>query len=340
MEALRRESTMSGVLDTAILRFDPPRVLRHAHVQSLLGNWPVRDWLARRRAAALLATSTAEILDCGDARLLGYYSPPPAEPKGLVVLLHGWEGSADSQYMLSAGALAHDAGYGVFRLNFRDHGNTHALNEGLFHSCRLGEVARAVAEAAARHPARRLVLIGYSLGGNFALRVAAVAPRIGLPLDRVVAICPVLKPHGTMRALERGLWIYRHYFLRRWRRSLRAKAAAFPRLYDFGRLERFRTLTETTAYFVERYTEFRDLDAYLNGYSLTGGTLEGLVVPARMIVADDDPVIPIADLDDVARPPALEITRAPGGGHCGFVEDFFLGSWLDRQLRAELDAAG
>jgi len=331
---------MSGVLDTAGLVFDPPRLLRHAHVQSLLGSWPVRDWLARRRAAALLSVSTAEILDCGDARLLGYYSPSAGRPKGLVVLLHGWEGSADSQYILSAGALAHGLGYGVFRLNFRDHGNTHALNEGLFHSCRLDEVVRAVAEAAARHPAPRVVLIGYSLGGNFALRVAAVAPSYGLTLDRVIAICPVLRPHSTMQALESGLWIYRHHFLRRWRRSLRAKAAAFPKLYDFGRLERFRTLTETTAYFVERYTEFPDLDAYLNGYSLTGDRLAGLEVPARMIVAEDDPVIPIADLAAVARPPALEITRAPGGGHCGFVEDFFLGCWLDRQLRTELDVLG
>lgn len=242
--------------------------------------------------------------------------------------------------MLDTGALAHRLGYDVFRLNFRDHGATHALNEGLFHSCRLDEVVSAVARIAELHPAPRTVLIGYSLGGNFALRVAALAPRMGLALDRVVAICPVLRPHSTMEALERGLWIYRRYFLRRWRRSLLAKAAAFPALYDFGPLERFRTLTETTAYFVERYTEFPDLDAYLNGYSLTGDRLAGLEVPARMIVAEDDPVIPVADLAALARPPALEITRAPGGGHCGFVEDFFLGCWLDRQLRAELDVVG
>src|SRR5690606_41959690 len=52
------ESTMSGVLDTAGLVFAPPRLLRHAHVQSLLGSWPGRGWLARRRAAPLLAAST------------------------------------------------------------------------------------------------------------------------------------------------------------------------------------------------------------------------------------------------------------------------------------------
>lgn len=329
---------MSAMLDTATLDFLPPRPLRHAHVQSLLGSWPVRHWVARRRAASLLAAARPEILDGGGARLLGFHSRCEGAPKGLVVLLHGWEGSTESEYMLSAGALAHRSGFDVLRLNFRDHGNTHALNEGLFHSCRLDEVGHAVAAAAALRPVPRLVLIGYSLGGNFALRVAAKAREFGLALDRVVAICPVLRPHSTMEALESGLWIYRHYFLRRWRRSLLAKAAAFPTLYDFGPLERFPTLTETTAYFVERYTEFPDLDAYLNGYSLTGPVLESLDVPSRIIAAQDDPVIPIADLSEIARPPALEITLAPNGGHCGFIEDFLLGSWLDRQLLAELVA--
>lgn len=329
---------MNTALDTFRVDFAPPRALRHAHVQSLLGGWPLHERIARRRARAMLDVAKPEILDCGDARLLGFYSPSPRPPRGLVVLLHGWEGSADSRYMLATGALAHRLGYDVFRLNFRDHGATHALNEGLFHSCRLDEVVAAVAGAAERHPAPRTVLIGYSLGGNFALRVAVRAGRAGLRLDRVIAVCPVLCPHSTMRALENGLWIYRRHFLRRWRRSLLAKAAAFPELYDFGDLTRFRTLTETTEFFVERYTEFGSLGEYLDGYALTGDALAGLDVPARLIAASDDPVIPSADLARIARSPALEITLAPAGGHCGFIENLRLGSWLDRELLAELDA--
>jgi len=286
----------------------------------------------------MLAVAKPEILDCGDARLLGFYSPSPGPGRGLVVLLHGWEGSADSRYMLASGALAHRHGFDVFRLNFRDHGGTHALNEGLFHSCRLDEVVAAVARVAERYAAPKTVLIGYSLGGNFALRVAVRAAAAGLRLDRVIAICPVLCPHSTMRALENGLWIYRRHFLSRWRRSLTAKAAAFPHLYDFGDLTRFRTLTATTEYFVERYTEFGSLAEYLDGYTLTGDVLAGLDVPARLIAARDDPVIPSADLGRIARSPALEITLAPAGGHCGFIENLRLGSWLDRQLVAELDA--
>src|SRR5690606_16643660 len=97
-------------------------------------------------------------------------------------------------------------------------------------------------------------------------------------------------------------------------------------------------LTATTEYFVERYTEFGSLDAYLDGYALTGEVLAGLEVPSRLIAACDDPVIPSADLERIARSPALEVTLAPGGGHCGFIENLALRSWLDRQLLAELDA--
>jgi predicted alpha/beta-fold hydrolase len=317
-----------------------PRGLRHPHLQSLLAGWPFRGRTLQRRAAALLGVSRREIVDCGDGvRLLGFSSMPPGRSRGLAILLHGWEGSADASYVLSVGGRLFEAGFEVFRLNFRDHGESYGLNRELFHSCRIDEVVGATRSILATHPAQRAFLIGHSLGGNFALRVAARAPAAAIALTKVVAICPVLRPHSTMRALEEGLWIYREYFLRRWRRSLLAKAACFPDLYDFGDLRRFATLTATTDFFVRQYTPFADLDAYLSGYAITGDALRGLTVPARLIAAADDPVIPIADLDDVAASHALTISVFPHGGHCAFLEDYRLRSWTDRAVLAELDGA-
>ncbi len=325
----------------AVGAFEPPLGLRHHHVQSLLAGWPWRHSWLRRRATSLLAATRDEIVDCGaGVRLLGHYSAPGSEARGLAILLHGWEGSADASYVVSLGGLLHAAGYAVFRLNFRDHGETFALNRELFHSCRIEEVVGAVAAVAARHSAGRpTFLVGHSLGGNFALRAAARAPAAGIALRKVVAVCPVLRPHSTMRALEDGLWVYRHYFLRRWRRSLLAKAACFPELYDFGDLRRFRTLTATTEFFATRYASFSDLDAYLNGYAITGDALAKLAVPARLIAAADDPVIPSADLKDLAVTSALEIEVLARGGHCAFLEDYGLRSWLDRAVLAEIESA-
>jgi predicted alpha/beta-fold hydrolase len=234
-----------------------------------------------------------------------------------------------------------EAGFSVFRLNFRDHGETQALNEGLFHSCRIDEVARAATRVREQFPTRHFAIVGQSLGGNFALRIAARASREGLEIGRVLAVCPVLRPHSTMLALDRGWWLYRRYFLARWRRSLLAKAEVFPHLYQFGDLRRFDTLTATTEFFVENYTEFESLDRYLEGYAIVGDALSVLDAPCRILVAADDPIIPVADLALLARPSALEITTLRRGGHCGFVDRLNGPSWIDRmRKRSAMDDIG
>jgi predicted alpha/beta-fold hydrolase len=317
--------------------FRPGRLVGHRHVQSMIKQAPWRRRRVLASAAGLIASASSELINCGDGiRLQGYLSRPDSAERGLVVLLHGWEGSADSSYILSAGSALLEAGFAVFRLNLRDHGDTQALNQGLFHSCRINEVLNAVTVIREKFAASRFAIVGQSLGGNFALRIAARAERAGLEIDRVLAVCPVLKPHSTMHALDHGLWIYRHYFLNRWRRSLAAKAAAFPDLYAFGDLKRFNSLTATTGYFVERYTEFETLDQYLNGYALTGTALEAVSVSSRMILAADDPLIPIDDLNQLARPSMLEVTLVRHGGHCGFVDLWTGPTWIDRAIVADI----
>ena len=319
--------------------FKPPPGLRHRHVQTMLSRMPLHAPVTRHRIKALLNASREEIVECGDGvRLMGLLSARSPAARGLVIMLHGWEGSADSIYMLSAGATLHERGYDVFRLNFRDHGATHALNEGIFHSCLIDEVANAVKAIQDRHRASRTVLVGFSLGGNFALRVAVRAAGAGIDLDRVVAVCPVLRPKNTMHALETGLWVYRRYFLTRWRRSLAAKSRTFPGRYDFGDLRRLRTLSATTEFLVTRYSGFPDLDTYLEGYAITGRALEGLDVPTRIIAAEDDPVIPARDLADLARSSALSVSLFPHGGHCGFVAGYGLRNWLDDAIAGLLEA--
>ena len=143
-----------------------------------------------------------------------------------------------------------------------------------------------------------------------------------------------------MAQLETG-WIgYRLYFLRKWRRSLLTKQACFPELYDFGDLRALPTLTATTDFFVREYTEFPDMESYLDGYAITGAALAGLEVPSRIITAADDPVIPVEDLVRLARSDALQVMVTPAGGHCGFVQDWRLASWVDQAIVEALHDPG
>jgi predicted alpha/beta-fold hydrolase len=317
--------------------FAPPRWLSNPHVQSILPSLKLRRPLLASRARDLLRASVDHVLDCGDGvRLLGHYSSQAAAGRipanELAILLHGWEGSAESLYVLSLGSYLFERGCDVFRLNFRDHGPSHHLNEDIFHSCRLDEVVGAVKCIQTMLPKSRTTLAGFSLGGNFALRVAAAATQAGIRLERSVAVCPVLRPHSTMDILEHGSFVYRWYFMDKWKRSLRLKQSLFPQRFDFGPILSQRSIKSMTQILVARFSEFADLDAYLNGYAIVGDALAQLAVPSHILFALDDPIIPATDLKDLARTPYLHINAVPQGGHCGFMDKLNRESWADRQI--------
>jgi hypothetical protein len=325
---------------TAAADFAPAFWLRNRHVQSMLASTSWRRGRVLRRSAPLTAAAGELLLDCGaGVRLQCFISTPAHSAAGPVVLLHGWEGSADSLYVLSLAAQLFERGFEVVRLNLRDHGETHHLNRELFHSCRLAEVVGAVAALQRHFNGRPLQLVGFSLGGNFWLRVAARAPAVGLELARVVAVSPVLDPPGTLAALQTGPPGYEAYFVRKWLRSLRKKQAAWPDTYDFRELARLRDLKLMTAELVRCYTDFPTLEDYLHGYGITGRRLATLEAPANVLISLDDPIIPAAGLAELARPAALSITVTRRGGHCGFFEQLSGPTWLERRIMALLGAS-
>jgi predicted alpha/beta-fold hydrolase len=317
--------------------FNPPFLLRNRHTQSILNSIKLRRPFVARRSKGMLKAATPHILDCGDGvRLLGYYSGHNSgtglKERDLCILIHGWEGSVDSSYVVSSGGFLWNRGMDVFRLNLRDHGASHHLNEELFHSCRIDEVVGAVKQIATHFPHKRLLLAGFSLGGNFALRVAVRAPKAEINLDQVVAVCPVLYPPATLHAMETGLPIYEKYFMKKWRRSLAVKRRFFPDNKALSRIGGFRNIREMTDYFVRHCTEYPDLLTYLNGYAITGTRLADLTVPSTIISSMDDPVIPATDLKNLARPVSLHIETTRYGGHCGYLKDFRLTSWADQRI--------
>jgi len=320
--------------------FRPPRWLRNRHLQSILPSLPARRRWVMPRTAPVRAASQELLLDCGDGvRLQCFHADPAragiARAGRVAVLVHGWEGNSDALYILSLAQQLFELGFDVVRLNLRDHGDTHHLNRELFHSCRLPEVVGAVQRLQGLLPAQPLHLVGFSLGGNFMLRVAAQADT-GLDIASVIAVSPVLDPGATLAALEHGFRPYHKYFVRKWLGSLFKKQAAWPEHYDFTELAGNPDLRRLTTLLVDRFTDFASLEDYLNGYAITGSQLTHLKVPATLITALDDPIIPVAGLLKIARPQALGVIVTRRGGHCGFLEDLVRPSWAERRIVAQL----
>lgn len=314
-----------------IENFQPPLGLRSRHTQSLISSSPIRRQIVWRRSEALRAVQQALLLDGGDGvRLQGYLSAQTARAsRGLVTLLHGWEGSVNSNYILSNGARLFAAGFDVFRLNFRDHGETHHLNPGMFHSNRLEEVVNALLDLQTRLQASNWLLAGYSLGGNFALRIALQAPAVGLDVRQVVAICPVIDPAKALQAMEDGNWFYERYFERKWKRSLAIKRQCFPELYAHDDWSQLGSIRDRTHYLATQYAGFKDSEAYYDGYSIAGNRLLDLKIPSTLLTAADDPVVPVGDFMNLPDIEPLEVLVSPYGGHCGFLKNWKLESMAE-----------
>jgi len=318
-------------------QFSPAPWARSPHLQTIFGSLSLRVWGTNEMTDA----SHEMIVDAGDGvRLLGCRSRQRERPpRGLIILLHGWEGSADSTYMRSTGRFFYRLGYDIFRLNLRDHGRSHHLNRGLFHGALTDETARAVAAICGLLPDGPCYLVGFSLGGNFALRIAmrqAVAQISNL--KEVFCISPALDPYKATLAIDSGLSAYRRYFLAKWKRSLRKKQRIFPELYNFDGILHHGTCLALTEAIMPYYPEFGDYRDYFRRYTLTGDVLDSLALPATVFVSEDDPVVAAQDFHHLPENKYLHLSIQKCGGHCGFLDPFPWGCWYERRIAQIIQA--
>jgi len=312
--------------------FSPGFFFRNPHIQTFLG----RSKFRLREEEALRQVSAPVILDGGNGvRLLGYHSRQPgSNSRGLITLIHGWEGSADSTYILSTASYFFQRGFDIFRLNLRDHGESHHLNKGLFHGALLPETFGAMQHIGRLCRQGHVYIVGFSLGGNYALRLALKHNRQdSIPsLSHVFAVSPALDPYKATLAIDQGLAIYRRYFLKKWKRSLRKKEMLFPDLYDFRSMMKIKTCMELTEAIMPYYPDFSDYRQYFSHYTLTDKTFSGLSIPTTIMISQDDPVVPIEDFHALRHQQNLYLSIQRHGGHCGFIDMPGFSCWYERKI--------
>lgn len=296
--------------------YRPPRGMGNPHLQTILSSLGRKITLPQREAS-FIAAADEQCYEIDGIKLIVHQHLQTDAP--LVVIIPGLLGNSNSSYVVSSAKSLWAAGFCVARLNLRDHGNTEHLNEGLFHSALIDEVVALIEHLQREIGQRGTGVLGYSLGGNFALRVAR---RLDIA---TLAVCPALSPEETMWKIERNVF-YQRYFVRKWRMLWRAKQAAFPMHYNFDNAMHLSTISALTDYFVRYHTQFNNTEQYFDAYDLTGSKLDG--VNAQILAAHDDPIIPAAHYATLPTSIGLEVV--PSGGHGAFLESWRLDSWADR----------
>ena len=325
---------MAEIHDQFNLTFKPRWLARNRHFQTIFSSY------YRRHGTAMQQAAQEMILDAGNGvRLQGYYSPQStSHSRGMVLLLHGWLGSINASYVVTLGEYLFHQGYAIFRLNLRDHGDTHQLNPGPFRGDLLDEVFAAIRWIAQLDIEQPLHLIGASLGGNFALRLAWRHSQTPLPnLQHTITICPVLDPHQTTLQLDNGYWLYLAYFRHKWRRSMRRKQALFPNLYDFSAEIAAQKCMDMTEIFVRNHSPYPNALAYFKNYTVTPEMMLALRSPTTLIPAVDDPIVPIKEFRPFSDLTSqLKVYVQPYGGHVGFIDIFPVRHWICEAVLAIL----
>jgi predicted alpha/beta-fold hydrolase len=297
--------------------FVPHPRLRNGHLMTVFA------WGRKRPPASLPPVETRLFDVAADTRVTAdcFWQPDRAAHPAIIVL-HGLEGSSTAHYMTGIAAKAYAAGFSAVLLNQRNCGGTEHLSPGLYHSGLTHDARHVLAEITSVDGVRRVVIAGYSLGGNLALKLAGDYGREApAALRAVCAVSPILEISRCVHALERPLnVIYQWNFVKDLRARMQRKAALFPGAFPVERLREVRTVRQFDEVFTAPFFGFKDAEDYYHRASAMR-VADRIEVPALIIAAEDDPFVPASMFNDpaVRGNPHIETMVTRHGGHCGFV---------------------
>jgi predicted alpha/beta-fold hydrolase len=254
-----------------------------------------------------------------------------------VIIVHGLEGSSESQYMLGIAAKGTAVGMNVVRMNQRNCGGTDALSPTLYHSGRSQDIAAVARNLIHEDGISRFALVGFSMGGNLVLKLAGEWGREAPPqLRAVAAVCPSMNLAASADALHlTGNRLYEYYFMWQLRRRLKVKARLFPQVFDTSRMRGVTSLRDFDDKVTAHYCGFEGASDYYER-SAAANIVDRIAVPTLILHAANDPFIRI--LPETRRKilsnPNITFVETEDGGHCSFLAeaDGDDGRWAERQV--------
>ena len=325
--------------------FTPRRSLRNGHIMTVFA------WARPRRFPRLPEPEVRYFDTEPETRVLAHcYWQADRARYPLLLALHGLEGSSSAHYMRGLADKAFARGFHVILLNQRNCGGTEALCAGLYHSGLTADAQHVIDEVTASDGIERIIVSGYSLGGNLALKLAGDYGDAPPPqLRGVCAVSPIIEIEPCVNALERrSNFAYQINFVRGLRARMRRKNLAHPQRYDISLLRNAWTLRRFDAAYTAPSFGFASAEDYYYRASAMR-VIDRIRVPALIITAEDDPFVPAAPFRDpkVTSNPNITLIVTKHGGHCGYVAEASSSSdgyWAEEQIvrfaaeRVELNA--
>jgi predicted alpha/beta-fold hydrolase len=293
-------------------------LFRSPHILTILGNfWP------RRYDFGLYPERSRLIQTDPDTRILVQTQHPASAAQGQVVLLHGLEGGGDSGYIRSMAWTALQAGFVSHRFHMRTCGGTERYCKTLYHAGLTSDLLSFLEQI--RAPDLPVFLIGFSLGGNVALKIAGELGHTDLIRGVVAISAPIDLAACAERLRQRDNRLYERRFVNR----MRSRLAATGR-YTTQELTLWKSVFEIDDRITAPSFGFGNATNYYATQS-AANFLERIRVPTLLIQAKDDTFIPFRIFRHPALSlnPNLRLLATEHGGHLGFLSRRAPRFWAD-----------
>lgn len=258
-------------------------------------------------------------------------------PKGAVILSHGLEGDSRRKYIRGMALLFADFGWDSVAWNFRGCSGEMNHGPGMYHSGQTGDL-RLVVEHCRAAGYRRLLLIGFSMGGNQILKYLGEAPE-EVPSEVIGAAafsvpCDLTASARVLDQPGNALYLYR--FLRTLRQKVRIKHERFPEYYPLEGLEGIRSFKEFDGRYTAPVHGFASAEDYWSRSSCLP-FLRSIRVKTLLVNALNDPFLaPSCFPFAMARQhPLLSLETPKAGGHVGFTTPLGISAYWSELRAAE-----
>jgi uncharacterized protein len=304
--------------------FQPRRFLRNGHLQTIAGNYLARTDDLPAPEAQLVEVSPATANQIASQVLCHCHWQPEEvrTTRPTAIIVHGLEGSSDSQYVVGNSNKLWRAGCNVVRMNMRNCGGTEALSPTLYHSGLSNDVLVVMNFFVAQYGLRSMSLIGYSMGGNLVLKLAGeLGTAAPATLHSMIGVSPAVDLQASADALHLPQnRLYELKFLSNLQRRFRRKAILFPSAYDRNRAVGIHSLREFDDRITALYSGFTGADDYYHR-AAAARVLDRIAVPTLILHALDDPFVRLTaeSREKIRANPNITLIESRHGGHCAFL---------------------
>ena len=239
----------------------------------------------------------------------------------VAILLHGLEGNAQRPYITGSAKALNNDDFDVCAVNYRGcSGETNRLFRS-YHSGATEDLEAIVSHVVSKQIYTSIILKGFSLGGNLALRYLGEKGR-NLPkeLKATIAVSVPCDLHSSLKELlkPRNL-LYAKRFKKHLIEKLILKQKLFPKKITTADIQKIKTLKDFDDIYTSRAHGFKDaLDYYKKCSCLP--LLDNVNIPSLLINAQNDSFLgpECYPTEEAQKNPNLFLEIPKFGGHVGF----------------------